>query len=301
MPDRKGNQIKVIRPCCLLGRRPKRRPGRQKLPFWAIFAAVALLPAASGAESAESSAAVALTPHSAHYGVALKSARSGSSIQSAHGDMIVSWEGDCAGWTMTYRLVFDVGYTGGRVVRISVDAATWEARNGGRYNFTSRTSFDDREAERVEGHAVRTPELNEAHFTSPTRKTIALPSDTIFPTRHTEMILEAARAGRRIVPATLFDGFAPDGAQFVNAVIGPEIPAEPGSAKAFADLARHPMWRVRLAFFDGDAQRTEPASEVGMDLYANGVTARLDLDFGDFAIRSALQKLELIPRPVCRD
>ena len=287
MPDKKGNQIKVMRPCCLSEPRPKQRPGRQKLPFWAILAAVALFPAASGAESAESSAAVALTPHSAHYGVALKSARSGSSIQSAHGDMIVSWEGDCAGWTMNYRLVFDVGYTGGRIVRISVDAATWEARNGGRYNFTSRTSFDDREAERVEGHAVRTAELSEAHF--------------IFPTRHTERILEAARAGRRIVPATLFDGFAPDGAQFVNAVIGPEMPAEPALAKTFADLARQPMWRVRLAFFDGDAQRTEPESEIGMDLYANGVTAKLDLDFGDFAIRSALQKLALFPRPVCRD
>ena len=94
-----------------------------------------------------------LAPHTAHYTMKLLSARGGSGIEAVTGDMGIRWEGDCAGWTMSNRTVFDVTYTGGENVRVTMDASTWEAAAGDRYTFLVRTLFNDKESERIEGKA----------------------------------------------------------------------------------------------------------------------------------------------------
>ena len=65
-----------------------------------------------------------LVPHTAHYGMQLLSARGGSGIETVTGDMAIRWEGDCSGWTMSNRTVFDVAYTSGDSVRVTMDAST---------------------------------------------------------------------------------------------------------------------------------------------------------------------------------
>ena len=65
-----------------------------------------------------------LVPHTAHYGMQLLSARGGNGIETVTGDMAIRWKGDCSGWTMSNRTVFDVTYTSGDSVRVTMDAST---------------------------------------------------------------------------------------------------------------------------------------------------------------------------------
>ena len=243
--------------------------------------------------------AAGFAPHTAHYAMKLISARS-SNIESVTGDMLVRWEGDCSGWTMSNRTIFNVGYTGGDTVRVTLDATTWESIAGDRYTFLVRTLFNDKESERIEGTAQIAEGTRVADFVSPAKKRIVLPPGTIFPTRHTEQVLEVAGDRSQIVRATVFDGFTDGGAQFVNAVVGGRVAAKPGAALPFPELRSQPSWTVNLAFFPVEKQDAEPESEINVKIFANGIAERMDMDFGDFRVRSELKNLETARLPVCK-
>lgn len=269
---------------------------RQFLPGIGHFFAIAIAFAAI----APGAIAAGFVPHTAHYGMKLLSARSSSNIESVSGDMFVRWEGDCAGWTMSNRTVFDVSYTGGDTVRITMDATTWESRAGDRYTFLVRTLFNDRESDRIEGTARLDAEARAAEFVSPAKKRIVLPPDTVFPTRHTEQVLAVAGDKPEIVRATVFDGFTDGGAQFVNAIVGGKSLAKKAPSSPFPELRALPSWSVNLAFFPVENQDAEPESEISVKIFANGIAGRMDMDFGDFRVRGDLKNLKIERLPVCK-
>lgn len=275
---------------------PSEKFDRQNLPGIrsVIALAVALILLVPGA------IAGGLAPHVAHYTMKLLSARSGSNIESVGGDMLVRWDGDCVGWTMTNRTVFDVGYTGGDRVRIAMDATTWESAPGDRYTFLVRTRFNEKESDRIEGTARLGGNSPVANFISPVKKQIALPRDTILPTQHTKTVLASAGGKPRIVRANVFDGFTFGGAQFVNAIIGGRLAQRNGSHSAFPELRQLPAWTVNLASFSTGKADAEPDSEISLKIFANGIAERMDMDFGDFRVRGDLKKVNIARPPACK-
>ena len=275
---------------------PSEKFSRQNLPGIrnAIAFAAALILLAPAA------VAGGLAPHVAHYTMKLLSARSGSNIESVVGDMLVRWDGDCAGWTMTNRTVFDVGYTGGDRVRIAMDATTWESAPGDRYTFLVRTRFNEKESDRIEGTARLDGDSPVANFISPVKKQIALPRDTILPTQHTKTVLASAGGTPKIVRANVFDGFTFGGAQFVNAIIGGRLAQGNGPQSAFPELRQQPAWIVNLAFFSTGKADAEPDSEISLKIFANGIAERMDMDFGDFRVRGDLKEVKIVRSPTCK-
>tara|TARA_R110002110_G_scaffold80591_6_gene209872 strand:+ start:5515 stop:6423 length:909 start_codon:yes stop_codon:yes gene_type:complete len=267
---------------------------RQFLPgVWCVFAAAVLLAPVNATSAAN------LAPHTAHYVMKLLSARGGSGIEAVSGDMAIRWEGDCSGWTMSNRAVFDVTYTGGDAVRVTMDASTWEAAAGDRYTFLVRTLFDTKETQRVEGKARLDGGQGIAEFTLPSKKTIKLPAGTMFPTMHTKRVLDAAGDTPEIIRATVFDGFTDGGAQFVNAIVGKKLATGQTAASAFPTLQNQPAWGISLAFFDADKADAEPNSEIRLEIYRNGIAGMIEMDFGDFRLLAELKELESGKPPVC--
>ncbi len=240
-----------------------------------------------------------LVPHTAHYGMKLLSARGGSGIEAVSGDMAIRWEGDCSGWTMSNRAVFAVTYTGGDTVRITMDASTWEAAAGDRYTFLVRTLFNDKEAERIEGKAGLDGNGGIAEFALPKEKTVELPAGTMFPTTHTQLVINAAGETPEIVRATVFDGFTDGGAQFVNAIVGKGLKAVGAAKPVFPELENQSSWRVSLAFFDADTVDAEPNSEIRLKIFRNGIAEMMEMDFGDFRLMADLKELRTGSSPVC--
>ena len=54
-----------------------------------------------------------------------------------------------------------------------------------------------------------------------------------------------------------------------------------------------------MAFFPIAGKAAEPAHEIGMVMYDNGVGENLLLDFGDFKVRAHLLRLEMSEHPSC--
>ena len=264
-------------------------PGRRRFCVGAVLMIVA-----PGAMASD------LAPHTAHYGMKLLSARGGSGIESVNGDMAIRWDGDCTGWTMSNRTIFDVAYTGGENVRVTMEASTWEAAAGDRYTFLVRTLFNDKESERIEGKARLEASGGVAEFTLPEEKAVKLPPGTMFPTTHTKQVLDAAGDAPRIIRATVFDGFTDGGAQFVNAIVGKRLTDGQSGSSRFPELEKGPSWRVSLAFFDADKADAEPSSELRLKIFRNGIAQMMEMDFGDFRLLAELKELEAGKPPVCR-
>jgi hypothetical protein len=289
-----GNHLRRIRNC-------PAAIARQIMPGVRYFCtAVALAVPVVVVSVAPEAMAANLVPQTALYGMKLLSARGGSGIEAVTGDMAILWEGDCSGWTMSNRTVFDVTYTGGDSVRVTMDATTWEAAAGDRYTYLVRTLFNDKETERIEGKARVDGGRSIAEFTLPAEKTIELPAGTMFPTTHTKMVLDAAGETPEIIRATVFDGFTDGGAQFVNAVVGKRLSGEKSAKSVFPGLRNQPAWSVNLAFFDASKDEAEPNSEIRLKIFRNGIAEMMEMDFGDFRLLADLKELKTGKPPACK-
>jgi hypothetical protein len=119
---------------------------------------------------------------------------------------------------------------------------------------------------------------------------VALPPGTLFPTEHVLKLIEAARAGERILSSIVFDGSDADALNLVTAVIGDGETA-PGSGER--------RWPVRLAYHDAASDDALPEFEISFGLTDTGVLHDIRLDYGDFALKGELEKLEPLAEPKC--
>jgi hypothetical protein len=56
---------------------------------------------------------------------------------------------------------------------------------------------------------------------------------------------------------------------------------------------------VVISYFDEAATDSAPEYTLSFDLYENGVSGSLKLDYGSFALQAHLRKLELLPASAC--
>jgi EipB-like len=91
-------------------------------------------------------------------------------------------------------------------------------------------------------------------------------------------------------------------------VIGHQIgPGERDHRDAAADerkLASVPRWPVTISYFErgkpqDNAEQT-PAYAIGFELYANGISRNLSLDYNDFVVNGKLTSLEIKDAKPCR-
>jgi hypothetical protein len=54
-----------------------------------------------------------------------------------------------------------------------------------------------------------------------------------------------------------------------------------------------------ISYFDEAATDSAPEYTLSFDLYENGVSGSLKLDYGSFALHARLRKLEILPTSAC--
>jgi hypothetical protein len=249
--------------------------------------------------AADPAGAADIMPHRALYTMTLTRAGTDSGVTAAHGAMEYKWGETCDGWTVeqNYRLVMSYADTSSDVV-ITSNFVTWEAKDGLRYRFNEKEMRNDATDEDIRGSAVLdgAGKGGTATFDVPAGKHFALPPGTLFPSAHTILLIDRAKAGANFIARQVFDGTTVDGAALVSAVIGPKIEPDAGSQNPLLNI---PGWRMRLAFFPADTKQETPDYELGMLLLADGVSRSILIDYGDYAITAKLDDIEAVKRPAC--
>ena len=251
-------------------------------------------------------AAAELRPHRALYGIELATMRGSSDINALSGRMVLEWVDACDGWTVNQKVQMQFISREGSELHNEFSFSSFESKNGDNFRFTMRSLANGNPLEEFVGVATRGRAGAVARFTEPPDEKLVLPRDTLFPTEHLFVLVEGALTGETWVGKTVFSGTGLDSLHEVTAFIGKEIPA--GSKPvpmagegdeeivALADLR---SWPVSMAYFPYDQQDAKPGFEMAYRLMENGVAGVLTLDYGDFAMRATLARLEILPVPDC--
>ena len=254
------------------------------------------------AASASGAQAASLVAHRAIYDLVLDPEHPGTQVDKARGRIAFQFTGTaCEGYTIQLRQVTSLDTGEGQETVSDLRNESWEDATSTNYRFKTENFVNEEKREDVSGTVAR--QKNNAlsvRVTKPKPANFTLPGKIYLPTQHTRAMLETAERGERLLSARLFDG-SPDGRKIYETltVIGPaELHNDktPAPDPARAGLKRYP---VTTSYFEvGQADRL-PAYTLSFDLYENGVSTALRLNYGNFALKGLLRSVELLPQKPC--
>ena len=276
------------------------------LSFGLLF--IASLSVAQGGE--ESAAApVALVPHRAIYDLSLGTTRSNSQLAGVRGRILYDFGGSaCQGYSLEFRQVSELDTGEGKVSTSDLRSTTWEGADAKSFKFTSQNFVDENLVDSVDGRAEREPTKTAVALEKPQQKTLSLAVGVVFPTEHMVRVIKAARAGQSVLSFPVYDGSETGDKVFDTlTVIGREIgPGERNhddAAAAEPKLASVPRWPVTVSYFERGKTDTDseqlPAYAISFELYANGISRALALDYNNFVINGKLSSLDFKDAAPC--
>jgi len=271
--------------------------------FAVSAAAFLLVPAAA---CASPSSILPLASHRAAYELSLVEPTSPprSSAQtpvSASGLIAYEFRGSaCEGYTSNFRQMTQMERSEGEPVSMDVNAMSFEDADGKSMRFQVN-SQGVQETPPVAGTATRGADDDmRVELTKPAPKTIEFGHDVLFPTQHIERLIEAAKNGGGAIQTRVYDG-SDTGAKIyaTMAVVGKEASKPSDDTETAAELKGVRRWPVVVSYFDEASKDSAPEYTLSFDLYENGVSGSLKLDYGAFALRARLRKLEILPTSTC--
>lgn len=286
---------------------------RYAAPAGALLAFALAFAAAPVIATAGPGPAIKLVPHRAVYAIKLERAEHKSGVAALEGRMVYELTGNrCDGYTQTMRLVTRLTDREGRPSLSDIRSSSWEGAKGKRFRFRASTYRDRRLSEETSGNAERPPKggVVTVRLKKPSPGTLELPGELVFPIQHSRAILAAAAANRHALRAATYDG-SEQGRKFYDTMtfIGRAYPANADPAlsplKITGDgqLDQLVSWPVVVSYYDPTAGPGDglPTYEMTFRFYANGVSRRLLMDYGDFAIRGRLESIEFLANSGCNE
>jgi hypothetical protein len=280
-----------------------------RLALLAIAAVAAGWGMAAGA--ARAAATTAFLPHQALYDLSLVKSRGSASIDSARGRILYNFSGSpCEGYTSEFRQVSELSSGEGSVTLSDLRSTSWEDADGKSYRFKVDSRMNDTDSSSVDGIAERDGDHITVKLKQPEAKTFTLDGSTVFPTEQIRRIIAAAREGKSLLELTVFDG-SDNGEKvyYTMSVIGQPIPGDrttpsPDPSTTNDQMKSLTRWPVTVTYYDRDAKATDgeqtPIYAMSFELFENGVSRALVLDYNDFVVSGALGKFDVKDAKPCK-
>jgi EipB-like len=274
------------------------------------LAAVGMATAGAGGKT-DAAASGAFLPHQALYELSLLKSRGSNSISSARGRILYNFSGSaCEGYTSEFRQVSEMNNGEGKVTLSDLRSTSWEDGAGKSYRFKIDSRMNDTEASAVDGIAERAGAQITVKLKQPQTKTFTLDGSTVFPTEQIQRIVAAAKEGKSLLELSVYDG-SDNGEKVFNtlSVIGQPIPGDrtialPDPSTQNDVMKSMTRWPVTVSYYEhdakpGDGEQT-PVYAMSFELFENGVSRALVLDYNDFVISGALGKFDVKDSKPCK-
>lgn len=246
-----------------------------------------------------------LAPHRALYELSLLKGEGGAAPVAAAGRIAYEFSGSaCEGYTVTFRQFTELTPADGEPKTSDMRSTTFESPDHKTMRFRVDHYDAGRETSTVDGSATRSGDgALSLQLRQPAPMQADMDHDAVFPTEMMLRALDAARAGLPILPLKVFDGS--DGGDKVYhtlSVIGRPSTAPLADASkdapAMKDMRR---WAVRVSYFDVEKVDAPPVYVLSFQMWENGVSSDLVIDYGNFQLKGVMSKLELSAAPPCRN
>jgi hypothetical protein len=251
---------------------------------------------------------IVLVPHRAVYDLTLGKARDTAQVAAVRGRILYDFDGNaCEGYTLQFRQVSELDSGEGKVSTSDLRSTTWEGGDSKRFKFTSQNFLDQNLVDSVDGHAEHGTSATAINLAKPEQKVLDIDAAVVFPTQHMVRVIDAARAGKTILDFPVFDG-SDTGDKVYNTltVIGRKLTADErkhdDAAAGESKLDAVPRWPVTISYFEKSKaeKSTEqtPVYAISFELYENGISRALSLDYNDFVVAGKLSSLDVKqPKP----
>ncbi|WP_438277538.1 cell envelope integrity EipB family protein [Nitrobacter sp.] len=274
--------------------------------FWSgsLTLVVAALCSPLPGSTAHAAAGTSFLPHQALYDLSLLKSRGGTSLDSARGRILYKFSGNaCEGYTSDFRQVSEMDGGEGRSTLSDLQSTSWEDAEGKSYRFKIVTRMNDSDQSEVDGLAERTGDKITVKLTQPVAKTFTVDGKVVFPTEQIQRIIAAAKEGKSLLELTVYDG-SDNGEKVYNtlSVIGKPIHGDkPGStpdpSTTNDQMKKLTRWPVTVSYYDRDAKTNSgeqtPVYAMSFELFEDGVSRALVLDYNDFVISGTLGKFDV--------
>ena len=262
-----------------------------------------------GATAVDAAGAIVLAPHRAVYDIVLDQARAAGSVTDLTGRMVYELTGNtCDGYTQNMRFVTRTTSQEGSQKLNDLRSSSFEDGAFKTLKFSSSQYADEQLSEQTGGDASRNGDGGKikVEVTRPAKLSLTLDAATLFPIQHSIQVLEAARAGKTLFSSDLYDGSEKGEKVYATtAVIGNKAP--PGHNAKLPKVAntekldKLASWPVSLSYFEKGKDTTDatPAYELAFLFFENGVSRRLFIDYGEFAVRGTLKELTFLDSLPC--
>lgn len=245
----------------------------------------------------------ALASHRAVYELTLDKAKGAKAPAQARGRIVFEFTASCDGYVQNFRQITELTPDEGATKLSDMRSATFESLDATDYRFKIETKVDSAAADEVDGKAHKEKEATVGvDLSRPKRAHLEIAGPALFPSEHLRRIVEAARAGEPLLEARVYDGTG-EGEKVFNTltVIGKPLEEPATETAAHADaLKGMKRWRVSVSYFEPGKHDDQPIYILSFDLYENGVSRALKLDYGDFVLNGEMAELTIQPAGACK-
>ena len=276
--------------------------------FLSTIAALAMSSGIGLAAPVHNAEAIEFASHRAVYDLKLASSRGNRPVEAVRGRILYDFSGSqCEGYALQFRQVSEID--AGEGVRMMTDmrATTWEDPAAKSFRFNSQNYVDQKLKSAVDGRAEREAAKAVVDLKKPTGKKFGIDTAVIFPTDHMRRIIAAAREGKTLVQGPVFDGSDTGEKVYetltvIGKAIEPETSKPDDAAGKDETLSKLRRWPVSISYFDKSKAGGDqlPVYGIKFELYENGVSRSLALDYNDFVVSGTMTSLETRPVTPCK-
>ena len=251
--------------------------------------------------------AATLSSHRAIYDLSTSRLDSGSGYSSVEGRLAYELTGTaCDGWAVTYRIANRYVQPEKGTQLLDTQLTTWESGDGLEMNL-SQKQFVQGNLDSEERLKVKRPKSSDeatGEMTMPKPLNFTVPPEALFPSTHQVHLLDSAKKGVTHDVSVIFDGS--DGAKtykaisFIGKMRAPGTFAPDNANNETTPLKGLQSWPITISYYPTDDQSVEkPVYQASFNMYENGVSTDLILDYGTYALKGKLAKLDMLKNDAC--
>jgi EipB-like len=257
---------------------------------------------------ADTASAASLAPHRAFYVLEADRLDDKGGITAIAGKLAYEITGnDCDGYAVNYRVANRYVQGEGSPQTVDIQMTSFESGDGRELDMKQKSynngSLDSET--RVKASKPKEGGVGSGELEAKENKTFEILADAIFPTAWQKQLMIAAEKGESRAAAVVFEGSDDQKSTRAIGFIGAKKPV--GKMTLGADAAtldglnKLPFWPVTVSYYNLDAKGDEPPTySASFNMLENGVSTDLILDYGTYALKGKLEKIEMLKAETCQ-
>jgi EipB-like len=258
--------------------------------------------------AAANASAASLAPHRAFYVLEAERLDDKGGITAIAGKLAYEITGnDCDGYAVNYRIANRYVQGEGSPQTMDIQLTSFESGDGSELDMRQKQYVNGSlESEmRIKGSRSKDGGMGAGTLEAKENKTFDIDAAAIFPTAFQKQLMLDAEKGQTRSAAVVFEGSDDQKSTRAVGFIGSKKPmarlASGADAATLDGLNKLTFWPVTVSYYNLEAQGDEPPTySASFNMLENGISTDLVLDYGSYALKGTLEKIELLKAETCK-